>query len=134
MTLLTAEKRASVERVTAFMPRVIPGRWVPIDAPIPGMVAYVNRAEGLTVILTAAPYDGDGRWWLHFSVASKTGQPPSWDQLIRAKEGLLGAESKAIQVIAPRSQWVNQHPGCLHLFVCLDADPLPDFTEGSGSL
>ncbi len=28
----------------------------------------------------------------------------------------------------------NIHPNVLHLFVCLDGDPLPDFTRGKGSL
>jgi hypothetical protein len=29
---------------------------------------------------------------------------------------------------------VNIHPNCLHLFVCVDNDPLPDFTRGEGLL
>jgi hypothetical protein len=28
----------------------------------------------------------------------------------------------------------NIHPNCLHLFCCLDGDPLPDFTGGMGTI
>lgn len=115
--------------------RPVDPRWVERRGPLPGLVEYQNRTEHLTVILSAAP-QADGHIWLHFSISRTqvTEVLPSWDQLVRAKEALLGADTKAIQVLPPRKQWVNIHPGVLHLWVCLDADPLPDFTRGTGSL
>jgi len=84
-------------------------------------------------VIVSQGVEADGRLWAHFSIAHPL-RLPTWDELITAKEQFLGAESRAIQVLAPRSEWVNIHPNCLHLFVCLDGDVLPDFTRGSGSL
>lgn len=106
--------------------------WRPLDAPFFGQIALRNDREQLTVLLSAAVYD-DQRRWVHFSMSGRHSLP-SWDQLSRAKDALLGAERKALQVLPPRSQWVNIHPNCLHLWMCLDDDGLPDFTEGSGSI
>lgn len=125
-------ERDSILRLNEILPRILPARWVPIEGPVYGQLAFVNRTERLTVICTAAPYQ-DKRWWLHFSISHPT-RIPTWDELVRAKELFIGVERKAVQVFAPRSEWVNQHPHCLHLFCCLSEDPLPDFTEGSNSL
>lgn len=125
------DEQLSEQRIDAFV-RVLDPRWLSVMPPMRGLRAWANRSEHLTVICSAAPYD-DGLWWIHFSMSGKR-VLPSWEQLIRAKEAILGTESKAIQVLAPRSQWVNIHPNCLHLWVCLGKDPLPDFTMGTGSL
>ena len=93
---------------------------------------FVRILTRQSVILSES-VELDGRTWVHFSTA-RPDRVPNWDELVEAKELFLGAESKAVQVLAPRSEWVNIHPYCLHLFVCLDADPLPDFTRGSGGL
>lgn len=85
-----------------------------------------------TVIISES-VELDGRRWLHFSTAFPN-RLPTWDEFVATKETFLGAESKAIQVLAPRSQWVNINPHVLHLFECLDADPLPDFTRGMATL
>ena len=122
----------SVRWVGDVLPRLGAPGWTEIDPPFSGMVCLRNWKEGLEALLTAAPQD-DGRRWLHFSLVHRQ-RVPTWSELVAAKEALLGPETKAIQVLAPRSQWVNIHQNCLHLFVCLDEDPLPDFTQGSGSL
>jgi hypothetical protein len=112
--------------------KVVDPRWVEIEPPLRGLVAWQNRPEGLQVFCSSTARV-DGRRWLHFSVCGRQFLP-SWEQLVRAKEAILGLETKAIQVIAPRSEWVNINPRVLHLWVCLDGDVLPDFTEGTGSL
>ena len=86
---------------------------------------------GHTLILSGS-VESDGRRWLHMSLAHPS-RLPSWDELRSAKEWSLG-DIKAVQVLPPRREYVNIHPHCLHLFACIDADPLPDFTRGSGSL
>ena len=128
---MTMEEQRSLAWVDGAT-HVVDPRWQRQFSPIGGQVVWGNGIEGLVVILSA-DLMGDGRRWLHFSMVAKTGLP-SWEQLVRAKEAILGSESKAIQVIAPRSEWVNIHSKCLHQFVCLDGDPLPDFTMGSKSL
>lgn len=129
--VLSTEERASVRTVNELVPRVLPARWQPRDA-FPGQLAWVNRIERLSLILSVGEED-DGRRWLHFSLAGRD-RLPTWDEFVRAKELFLGEETKAILVLPPRSQWVNIHPYALHLWVSLDGDPLPDFTRGTGSI
>ena len=95
-------------------------------------VRYLHNFLPMSVILSSG-VELDGKQWLHFSVA-RADRIPTWDELVKAKEQFLGPESRALQVIAPRSEWVNIHPFCLHLFVCLEGDVTPDFTRGSGGL
>jgi hypothetical protein len=118
------------ERILDMEIRVVDPHWKAGPVPLRGMRAWVNTAERLTVLLSVGAHGG--RRWLHFSICGPT--LPTWRQLVAAKEAILGRETKAIQVLAPRSQWVNINPNVLHLWSCLDGDPLPDFTAGTGSL
>jgi len=116
------------------LPRDIPpapNGWAVINVSLDG-ATYVSALGTMRVVISADT-ELDGRRWRHFSI-SKPHSMPKWDELVAAKEAFLGKESKAVQVIPPRSQYVNIHPYCLHLFECLEGDPLPDFTRGSGSL
>jgi hypothetical protein len=54
--------------------------------------------------------------------------------LAEAKDMFLGRERLALHLFVPRSQHVHLHPYCLHLWCCLDGDPVPDFTNGTGSV
>lgn len=109
---------------------VVPG-WPDEEFGVDGR-SYRSTITGETTILSVA-VELDGKRWLHFPTVG-TERPVDWRELVRRKELFLGAESRAIQVLAPRSEWVNIHPYCLHLFVCLDGDPVPDFTAGTSSL
>jgi hypothetical protein len=93
---------------------------------------YIHLFVPMSVILSDA-VELDGKRWRHFSMA-RADRIPTWEELVAMKELFLGAESRALQVIAPRSEWVNIHPYCLHLFVCLDGAVTPDFTHGRGTL
>lgn len=114
--------------------------WSPPEPPVGWRVSlrggdgcrYDHTIAPRTVIVSAA-VESDGKRWLHFSM-SCVSRLPKWDEFVAAKEAFLGPESKAIQVIPARSEYVNINPNVLHLFVCLDGDPLPDFTRGSGSI
>ncbi len=112
-------------------PKIIPPGWGMHEVREDGW-HWVQMLTGLSVILSGEK-EADERRWMHASVAAPT-RLPTWDELRAVKEWTLGTEAKAIQVIPPRSQYVNLHPYCLHLFACIDGDGLPDFTHGSGSL
>jgi hypothetical protein len=106
--------------------------WQRVESPLgPGALWLMHRSRGLAAGLTAGRHGGDT--WVHLSVSHRQ-RVPGWDELVFAKESILGEETKAVQVLAPRSQWVNICDKCLHLFVNTSRDPLPDFTEGTGSL
>lgn len=112
-------------------PALTPAGWICVQRGTDG-AAYRHSTLNMSVILSAAVYS-DNRPWVHFSIA-RSSRLPSWEEYTAAKDAFLGPETKAIQVLAPRSQWVNIHPFCLHAFACLDDDGLPDFTQGSGQL
>ena len=111
--------------------RIREAGFVPVDAPHPSMFAYVNGDRGISLIVTSEMHDG--KRWIHLSIAGMTGTP-MWNDLIGARDAVLGSDKKAIQILPPKKEHVNLHPTCFHLFHCLDGDPLPDFTRGKGIL
>ena len=75
----------------------------------------------------------DGRRWLHMSMAHPF-RMPSYDDLTYLKRHWAGEDRKCIMVLPAKDEHVNIHKTCLHLWCCLDDDPLPDFTMGTGSI
>jgi hypothetical protein len=108
-------------------PYVLPPDWEEVESPMISSRCW-RCSNGLKVIASVLE-ESDGRDWLHVSV-SRTQRLPSWKDLAYVKGLFIGAEHKAIQVFAPADEHVNIHPFCLHLFRCLDGDPLPDFRVG----
>lgn len=107
--------------------RVIPSGWN-IEEKADEGVMYFNKDRGLLVIVSGDT-ERDGKRWIHFS-ASHRARIPTWEELVELKEIFLGPETLAIQVVPPRSQYVNFCAKALHLWVCLDGDPTPDFRRG----
>ena len=120
-----------IERVTFKPPSVLPLGWELHEEGEDGY-SFINRRYGQGIIMSEAT-ERDGKRWRHFSMSCRT-RIPTWEELVKAKEAFLGVESKAIQIIPPRSQYVNIHPNVLHLWVCMDGDPLPDFRNEKGSI
>lgn len=66
-----------------------------------------------------------GLGWEHVSV-SRRDATPSWAEMDHVKRLFWDDEEAAMQLHPPRSQWVNNHPYCLHLWRPIDTDiPLP---------
>lgn len=91
---------------------------------------YAND-HGLKVIVSGIEIDE--RHWIHVSV-SRRSRLPSWGDLKAVKNIFIGPERKALQVLPAQSDYVNHHPYCLHLWHCLDGDPVPDFRLGAGMI
>jgi hypothetical protein len=104
----------------------------PFGATPDQMLAFV-RKDGLRVIMTPEiPYP-NGQKWAHVSL-SRQHTMPSYYDLIDVKREFIGEEHKAIMVFPKKEEHVNIHKYCLHLWVIVENDPLPDFTEGSGMI
>lgn len=98
---------------------------------------WAVRLDGarLTAILEVELHaQGEGHTlWAHLSVGNVTGKRvPTWEELGWCKRYFL-ADRKAIQVLPPAAEYVNENAYVLHLFVPLDADPLPDFRHRRSS-
>lgn len=86
---------------------------------------WINPGLRASLIWSVEPHDGE--LWHHVSMARRE-DVPTWDELVRAKELILGPEAWAYQVVAPRSKWINIYDRVLHLWSPADGRPrLPDF-------
>jgi hypothetical protein len=110
--------------------RVLPAGWQCVEKRMDGR-KYVCPHRGLAVIMSIAQ-ELDGKRWLHFSLSHRS-RIPKWDELVEMRNLFIG-DVYCYQVLPPRSKYVNICKTCLHLFHCLDGNPLPDFTHGSDSL
>ena len=87
--------------------------------------------NGLIILARARAYD-HGTDWLHVS-ARRNSSLPTYEELTRIKRDFIGDDKKAVFVLPEKEKHVNIHNCCLHLFDSA-ANPLPDFTGGSGSI
>jgi hypothetical protein len=63
--------------------------------------------------------------WEHVSV-SRRDRCPTWDEMCQVKAMFWDAEDCVVQYHPPESEYVNQHPNCLHLWRKIDQPyPLP---------
>lgn len=57
----------------------------------------------------------DGYGWEHVSVSTPI-HAPSWDEMCAVKSLFWDDEDCVVQFHPPKSEYVNQHPFCLHLW------------------
>lgn len=74
-----------------------------------GMAAIPGPFRELTVVFS------DGLGWEHVSVSTRA-RCPNWDEMCFVKNLFWAAEDVVIQFHPARSNYVNQHPFCLHLW------------------
>lgn len=117
------------------LPRVLSSQWRRIEVREDG-ASYMYQRPGvghpLSVIVSGA-VELDGKRWLHVSCAYAS-RLPSWEDLRMVKDLFIGPDRAAYQVLPPTAKHVNIHSYCLHLWSCVDGDPLPDFTQGGDSI
>ncbi len=111
----------------------LPKHWSSVADFGPAGGAYCHKFQPDLLVIVTASYMDDNRCWLHVSLSERD-DVPTYSQLTKVKREFIGPESKAIMVLPAASEHVNLNENVLHLFCCLDADPLPDFTMGSGSI
>ena len=69
----------------------------------------------------------DGMSWEHVSVSiAGSTQPSSWSIMSQVKDLFFEPEEWVVQYHPAKSEYVNTHPGCLHLWKCIDREmPTP---------
>lgn len=115
-----------------MVPLFIPAPWRLRLLGADGWCFIGPAPASLKLICSGEPHP-DGRRWLHCSLTGAD-RVPTWAEQVAAKEAFCGAESCAVMVMPPRSEWINNDPRCLHWWVCADGRPLPDFTLGRKSI
>jgi hypothetical protein len=119
------------EWVREHIPRVLPPNWRVLQVNLDG-VSWRSDSLGIAVILSGAT-EQDGKRWLHLSLSRKS-RLPTWEDMRLVKNLFLGRERLALQVLVSESRWINIHPYVLHLWACVDGDPVPDFARGGDSI
>lgn len=128
--LLDAHPEISMGRaIFDYVPRVLPWGWRETTRLEDG-IRWRHR-HGQSVIMSGQVQDG--KRWIHLSLA-RMDRTPTHEELAEVKDIFLGRERLAIHLYPPRSKHVNLHPHCLHLWCCLDGDPVPDFTNGAATI
>lgn len=105
----------------------VPHNWQVVERRPDGVkLLHYRGATPDYSLIVSLNREGDGRLWAHLSVAAR--EIPSYELMRSVKDKFLGPDRKAVMVFPERRRHVNLHPTCLHLFCCLDGDPLPEFS------
>lgn len=76
----------------------------------------------------ASPFDCEEGEWQHVS-ASHANRTPTWDEMCKLKDLFWSPQDTVLQFHPPESEYVNNHPHCLHLWKQVGAEvPLPPST------
>lgn len=107
-------------------------QWTFVEASDREFSAVHKKDQMLTMIASIEPHE-DLRVWLHLSIAHLR-RIPTYDELAAMKDA-FARDRRCIMVMVPKTEHVNIHPHCLHLYTCIRGeDHLPDFTQGTGSI
>ena len=89
-----------------------------------GAFSFSLEGEARRIFCIASDCSEDGNElpkWKHVSVSfGRNRSTPSWEIMCRVKELFWDDESVVMQLHPPRSQWISNHPGCLHLWAPLE--------------
>lgn len=84
------------------------------------------RVESLKLKRTLQVIASDGEGWEHVSV-SDTVRCPTWFEMCFIKDLFWDDSDCVVQYHPPKSEYVNNHPYCLHLWRPTEQSiPLPD--------
>lgn len=91
-----------------------------------GAFAIKRKGVELFVIICEADALQKGQEWDHVSVSTKS-RTPTWEEMCFIKDLFFDEEECVIQFHPPKSNYVNTHPHCLHLWRPVGVDvPMPN--------
>lgn len=77
----------------------------------------------LQIVRSCKVIASDEGGWRHVSVSIlDSSSPPSWEMMSEAKDLFWSPDEWVIQFHPARSEYVNIHPGCLHLWQPWDGE------------
>ena len=100
------------------------GEWA--SAPCHGLMGAFHLRGPCSfdlVIISTGPdpieYENEGKLWEHVSVSLKH-RTPNWTEMCWVKDLFWSEDELVVQFHPPRSDYVDHHPYCLHLWRPLD--------------
>ncbi len=84
------------------------------------LIPHPNPLSSLVLKVSAS----DGEGWEHVSV-SLPSRCPTWEEMCFIKDTFWDGEDCVMQLHPPRSEYVNNHPYCLHLWRPTDGRVIP---------
>lgn len=85
---------------------------------------FVVPTAGGKMAVISSGEAGHGNEWEHVSV-SLPNRTPNWNEMQRIKELFWADDETVIQFHPRKSEYVNQHPFCLHLWKHKNGHDLP---------
>ena len=105
------------------MARCVDGRLATTKDDGPNGLFYLRRERGPKTELRIIASDGLG--WEHVSVSTAT-RCPTWDEMCLVKDLFWSEDEAVMQLHPPKTEYVNNHAFCLHLWRPMDGSiPLP---------
>ena len=101
--------------------RLMEGRFKSEEGAHEGAFQMPFRSSKLMIIATHGGHDG----WEHVSVSLKN-RCPNWEEMSFVKNHFWDPHEAVFQYHPPASEYVNNHPYCLHLWRPVDQQmPIP---------
>jgi len=120
--IVQPKKRLNYKTFDPTLELLLPGGWKKAANRADG-AAYRSNSE-LYVIISGIEIDH--KRWIHVTV-SRLRRLPTWWELKMVKNLFIGLGKSALQVLPAHREYINLQPYCLHLWHCLDGNPVPDF-------
>jgi hypothetical protein len=103
----------------------VPEQYRITTGPLASTTAQGNNGAFMVPILLSGCIAGviasDGEGWEHVSVSFQC-RTPLWEEMRAIKDVFWDPEDCVIQYHPPRSEYVNNHPHCLHLWRPVNGD------------
>lgn len=88
---------------------------------MPGWPALVLAGPSKLKILAGVEPCQTRGLGLHWSI-SHPNRYPTWDEIMDARDALFGPERVFQQELAKRSEWINVHNNCFHMWGDLESE------------
>jgi len=92
--------------------RVKSGAWASKEGDSFGLFFVSIPAKNITLKVLSSPFEDE---WQHVSI-SLPNRCPTWNEMCLVKDLFYGEDATVVQFHPPKSDYVNNHNFCLHLW------------------
>lgn len=95
-----------------------------LQEPYANYGAFLIKYQSYEMFIISSGSD-NGTEWEHVSVSLKNGKTPTWDMMCFVKDLFFTDDETVVQYHPKKSQYVNMHKNCLHLWRNAKGHDLP---------